>query len=458
MKNSPSIAQVFTGPMGGNGTNQGAAAILDQHQSALPYLQNLQAQRAQQQLVAAQQKRQKEKDWNALTRDMPDVWEVDSPYIEQDLQGYSNEITKLKLSGADPFEFYSDAGKAAREGEAKITKRKALADENRDYFQWAKETIDKDSGSKYDKAYAAEWFKKFTDPSITPEERAKLRYDSNPFKLDISDEELVTETVPDRTELEYESYTDPKAHKEILINKFIQDPELFDSKKKEGETIEQTATRLADLGQKMFPKERKKRPVGGNGGGGNGGGEKAKFSFSETIVPDNAGLIQDGLPNQGYVTRTGTNDNIPAIGVRDDNGNLIDWQFSGNYVVGPDGNIGLEGFKVVKGEVPPYPENGTPEEKTQWAMATMNKPTTKLEPTWIDLNRNENAMKSVLMGVDLYDRLGRQKPSKGGQSKPQETEKVATMSEVRAMLKQSPGYTEQELVDYYKSQGYTIKE
>lgn len=81
----------------------------------------------------------------------------------------------------------------------------------------------------------------------------------------------------------------------------------------------------------------------------------------------------------------------------------------------------------------------------------MNKPTTELKPTWIDLNRNENAMKSVLKGVDLYDRLGRKKPSKGGQQK-QETATGGkylikgteyTLEELKGM-----GYTEEQVAKY----------
>jgi len=264
VRNAPSSSVVYTGLSGGNGTGQGAAAILDQHGDGLAYVQNMYAKRAEQKLLAAQEKRKKEADWTKLNRDMPDVWDVDSEAIRGDLNTYSDELIRLKTEGYDPMDIDSQAGKRAKEIDATLTKRTNTAKGNQEYFQTAKLAIDKDVDGKYDKAYAADWFKKYTDPKLTPEERADMRYNSTPFKVDISDEELVTDTVPEYTELEYEAYIDPKAHKEILLNKFIQDPELFDSKKREGETIEQTAQRLVDLGQKMFPKERKKRPVGEN--------------------------------------------------------------------------------------------------------------------------------------------------------------------------------------------------
>jgi len=294
VRNAPSSSVVYTGPSGGNGTGQGAAAILDQHGDGLAYVQNMYAKRAEQKLLAAQEKRKKEADWTKLNRDMPDVWDVDSEAIRGDLNTYSDELIRLKTEGYDPMDIDSQAGKRAKEIDATLTKRTNTAKGNQEYFQTAKLAIDKDVDGKYDKAYAADWFKKYTDPKLTPEERADMRYNSTPFKVDISDEELVTDTVPEYTELEYEAYIDPKAHKEILLNKFIQDPELFDSKKREGETIEQTAQRLVDLGQKMFPKERKKRPVGGSGGGGNNQAEidvVANPTYDSSVSTDSQGRI-----------------------------------------------------------------------------------------------------------------------------------------------------------------------
>ncbi len=66
---------------------------------------------------------------------------------------------------------------------------------------------------------------------------------------------------------------------------------------------------------------------------------------------------------------------------------------------------------------------------------------------------------SNLIGQDLQTLIGQ---TTGGAA-PSATEakggeaKTATIQEVRDTLKQSPGYTEEELIQYYESQGYTIK-
>ena len=473
----PSSAVVYTGQSGGNGTNQGFGAILDQHPDFLPYAQRIYENKRAEDVKKAAQEREAAKEFQKVLKG-PDLGAVPlraQQQIQEGLTKYKQLALDMgtgkikgkdgrKLNPLDPYDL--EAASLLQAEELKLKSLKAAADNQDAYIMKA---LEASKDPKYSKKHLTERLGELKNAKTIEDVEAWMEV--NPLKVNRGTIDIVHDLAPklytaisetgNKTTLT-EAIT--KDNVDVLVEDHLnteQGMEDFEAGVIEGRWKDEEGMKEAIYKSAAAQNPGKKSTTFDeprvSQGGGSGGGNSNKFSFSESTITDNTGLIQDGLPNQGYVTRVGTNDNLPAIGVRDDNGNLIDWQFSGNYVVGPDGNIGLEGFKSVKGQTVPYPANGSQEEKMQWAM-TMGKTPAEMKPTWIDLNRNENAMKSVLMGVDLYDRLGRKKPSKGGQPKPQETEKVATMSEVRAMLKQSPGYTEQELVDYYKSQGYTIKE
>lgn len=472
MASLPSAAVVFSGQSGGRADNSGAAAILDENPDFLPYAQRIYENKRAEDVERAKQEREAAKEFQKVLKG-PDLGAVPlraQQQIQEGLTKYKQLALDMgtgkikgkdgrKLNPLDPYDL--EAASLLQAEELKLKSLKAAADNQDAYIMKA---LEASKDPKYSKKHLTERLGELKNAKTIEDVEAWMEV--NPLKVNRGTIDIVHDLAPklytaisetgNKTTLT-EAIT--KDNTDILVDDYLNTEQgledleagIIDGRWKDEEGMKEAIYKSAaaqNPGKKSttFDEPRVSQ------GGGSGGGNSNKFSFSESTITDNTGLIQDGLPNQGYVTRTGTNDNIPAIGVRDDNGNLIDWQFSGNYVVGPDGNIGLEGFKVEKGKVPPYPENGTQEEKTQWALATiMNKPTTELKPTWIDLNRNENAMKSVLMGVDLYDRLGRKKPSKGGQQK-QETATGGkylikgteyTLEELKGM-----GYTEEQVAKY----------
>lgn len=149
--------------------------------------------------------------------------------------------------------------------------------------------------------------------------------------------------------------------------------------------------------------------VGNTGSGSSGaGGVSEKLSMS-VGTDDTPGLSKDGNPNVVTVTRTGTNDNLPPIGVTNDKGELIDFQPI-KFVAGEDGKIGAYGWRIVPGESVPFPSDGSEAEKAAW-YTTNGKTPKKMEAVWVDYDTNENEFLAQT-GTDMYKKMGRKRGSK----------------------------------------------
>ena len=77
-----------------------------------------------------------------------------------------------------------------------------------------------------------------------------------------------------------------------------------------------------------------------------------------------------------FITRTGTNDNLPAISVKDDQGKLIEFQPSSFYLR-DDGKISVQGFKK----------------------NALN----KLDAAWVSYDANKDVFKSQALGYDIEE-------------------------------------------------------
>jgi hypothetical protein len=110
--------------------------------------------------------------------------------------------------------------------------------------------------------------------------------------------------------------------------------------------------------------------------------------------------------NKISITRTGTNDNLPFISVKDDSGILIDFQPSSFYLRS-DGKISVEGFKKNI--------DGDP------------------EPAWVSYDLNKDMFKSQALGYDVEEEFNRIKG--GGASSGTTSSGMSLAEQMRANAK-----------------------
>jgi hypothetical protein len=411
-----SAAIVYSGNQGGRADNSGSAPILDTAGDFLPYVMQINARREAERTAEATRAREaakaSEKAWASFEIDMPDVWAADSPYVEQDLVKYHDSLVEEKLKGGDPLDTYSDSGKLRKQNETQIKKRTSLAKDNEAYFTANKEAIAKDAAGKYDKKYAAEWFTKYADPKLTPEDRAKMRLDSSPYKLNYSETAFIDDTLPDPTQAGRKKFIDKGAHLAKMAS-IISSPEgqdIFNTLKKEGEDETKFMERMAEQAQKMHPPDYGPEPQPSNPtqkqisesmtvyGSGNW---KDKFNISAET--DDGTDYSQGL-NTINISKANTNDNLPIIAVLSD-----DVYVAPKY--NEDGTIARSERKE-KGEL----INFQPVEFKQRKDGGISvKGISDGEEVWVNYDKNEQKFKNQLNGFDVRQEF-KARNSGGGKS------------------------------------------
>lgn len=390
-----SAATVFTGLQGGRGDNSGSAAVLDTYGDFnQDYYYRLWEQ---QKATAAKEKEAKAKEqnkaWAEYSMEMPDVWQVDSPFLERDLMEYDKTITDMRLAGKDPENMYGPDGKKVKELQTGLLKQKAIATDNEKFYNDARAKIDADKGQNFDIGYAQNWLKEYADPNKTPQDRAKMRMEGSPYKLNITVTDFVADTISDETQDGRRIFRDPKAH-EAKVRGVIDSPNgdmIFEALKKDGEDKESFTKRMVAEGQLMFPPERKPSPQGSSSsssGGGGGWGDK----LSINVESGTFGELVQGVPNTVDVKRKGTNDDLPPIEVVDDGGAAITFQ-PVRFLKTNDG------WKVYG------------KKQTTKAATAMSPATTVTENVTIDYGKNHGAFVAQMEGFDLYKDVDENTPS-----------------------------------------------
>jgi hypothetical protein len=244
----------------------------------------------QKDLYARQEKKKQEIDqqnatWNAYLDDMPDVWQSDYEYVNKALNEYNDYIIDLKTQGLDPEALDPTIMKKIKELQNKVAKESSRAKDNETYSNQSFQLLNNDKANKYNKDYATKWLQDYGDPNKTPEQRAKMRIESNPFKMNYNMIEFIDDTIPkeevvDTGRLKTTS-RNKDAHQAVVFDYITNDQmgrDMYESLKKPNEDEKMFAERVALEGQKRYPvkQDRQVAPSRGSGSGSGDGGTKDK--------------------------------------------------------------------------------------------------------------------------------------------------------------------------------------
>jgi hypothetical protein len=326
----------------------GEAVVFDTSQ----FFQNV--YNMQKDLYARQEKKKREIDqqnatWNAFLEDMPDVWESDYEYVNKALNEYNDYIIDLKTQGLDPEALDPTIMKKIKQLQNNVAKETSRAKNNEDYSVKATQTFNGDKTNAYNKDHATQWFKEYTDPNKTPEQRAKMRAESSPFKYNYTMDEFIDETIPDEvytdTGRTKTIYRDKDSHKAIIFDNITNTDigkDIYETLKIANETPEQFTERVAELGQKKYgvKKDVQPPPSRGGGGSGGGGGKKEKKEPNVTYGKDSGADWDSSLVANKIMLQE-----KPAVGVKDLNGNTIKGFVPAyGFYIKPGGSVTAKGY------------------------------------------------------------------------------------------------------------------
>lgn len=293
----------------------GEAVVFDTSQ----FFQNV--YNLQKDIVADREKKRKEYEqqqatWNSLLEDPGDVWQSDYEYVNKAVNAYNDFIIDLKTQGIDPDTMDSSLLKKMKKLESEIRRATSAAKDNETYYNQSFNILNQDKQSKYNKDYATSWLRDYADPNKTPQERAVMRNESNPFKLNYNLIEFVDQTIPDAevTDTGRKKITsrNKEAHRSIVLDYVTNDPngqEIYESLKKPGETVDLFADRVAEEGQLLYPPKTDVQPPPSRGGGGGGGTKEEKNKI--TIAGQNK--IPDDRWDQNIAANKITMDKNPGV-------------------------------------------------------------------------------------------------------------------------------------------------
>lgn len=373
----------------------------------------------QRDVAAKQEQKKKEYEkqqatWNALLEDPGDVWQSDYEYVNKAVTEYNDFIIDLKSKGLDPETLDSSLMRKMKQLETNIRKTTSAAKDNETYSVQSFGILNQDKAGKYNKEYAAKWLQEYADPKKSPQDRAKMRNESNPFKLNYNIIDFVDKTIPepskDDSGRRSVTYRDENAHKSIVLSYIKNDPmgaEVFESLKEPGETEIAFAERIAKLGQEKYQPQTDVQPApqpretkGDDFKGGYGTGNwNNKLYMAYNTDPQYA----PGKKNKITITRGGTNDNLPFINVLDDNRKLISFQPS-SFLLRDDGKISVEGYEDVgKG---------------------------KTKKVFVSYDQNKDTFKSQAMGYDVQEDFNQINGSGTATQVPSSTTESATYTGV----------------------------
>lgn len=306
----------------------GEAVVFDTSQ----FFQNV--YNMQKDLEAKAEKKRKEYEqqqatWNSLLEDPGDVWQSDYEYVNKAVNAYNDFIIDLKTQGIDPDTMDASLLRKMKQLESEIRRATSAAKDNETYYNQSFNILNQDKQSKYNKDYATAWLRDYADPNKTPQDRARMRNESNPFKLNYDLIEFVDQTIPEEevvdTGRKKVISRNKEAHRSIVFDYVTNDPkgqEIYESLKRPGETVELFAERVAEEGQKKYPVNTDVQPAPSRGGSGGGGGaEKEKKKKVELVGEDK---VPDSKWSQDYnINAVSLGQEKPPVYVYTDEGEAV---------------------------------------------------------------------------------------------------------------------------------------
>jgi hypothetical protein len=291
------------------------------------------------------------------------VWQSDFEYVNKDVSEYNDFIIDLRSKGIDPSNMDPSLMRKMKELEANIRRTTAVAKDNETYSNQSFNTLNQDKANKYNKEHASNWLKEYADPNKTPQERAKMRTESNPFKINYNMIDFIDNTIPkeevvDKGRLKITS-RNKEAHRGLVLDFIMNDPsgqDVFESLKKDGEDEMAFAERVSQEGQKRYPsKEDRQVPAGGGGSRSSSDGGSRSSSDDVLIT----GQTKETNPkwDQSYsVNKIALGKTKPVYvytdPTYDEKGNLIDSKPVMNFVpadgfyLKPGGAVAAVGYGV----------------------------------------------------------------------------------------------------------------
>jgi hypothetical protein len=352
--------------------------------------------------------KQQQQTWNALLEDPGDVWQADFEYVNKSVNEYNDFIIDLRSKGIDPNNMNPQLLRKMKELESNIRRTTSAAKDNEAYSNSAFKTLNDDKANKYNKDHASQWLKDYADPTKTPQDRAKMRTETNPFKINYDVNQFIDDTIPKETVKDKgrlkTTYRDKDAHKTLILGYIMTDPsgqDVFESLKKDGEDEEAFAERIATLGQTRYPakEDRQVAPQprqtqdGFKGGYGTGNwNDKLNISADDTAPTQ---YYSSGV-NKIKVTRAGTNDDLPPVsGLVDDAGATMESFRPSVFFMGKDGKVSVFGYE--------YDDEGNPKDPNGKS---------------IDYTKNKSQLESQMSGFDVEQEFTKRRGGKQSSSAP----------------------------------------
>lgn len=334
----------------------GEAVVFDTSQ----FFQNVYSM--QKDLYARQEKKKQEIEqqnatWNALLDDMPDIWQSDYEYVNKALNEYNDYIIDLKTQGLDPDALDPMIMKKIKELQNKVAKETSRAKDNETYSNQAFQTLNNDKTNTYNKDHAAKWLQEYGDPTKTPEQRAKMRIESNPFKLNYNLIEFIDDTIPkeevvDTGRLKTTS-RNKDAHQAIVFDYITNDQmgkDMYESLKKPNEDETMFAERVALEGQKRYPpkQDRQVAPSGGGGGGNKSGSGSGSQKEPDVLITGQSKEV-DSRWDQSYgINKIALGKTKPVYVYGDDGNPVMNFVPADGFYLKPGGAVAAIGYGTVE--------------------------------------------------------------------------------------------------------------
>lgn len=345
-------SQGRVGPEGG-----GEATVFDTS-AFYTNMYNIQKDIMQERKKKQEEIKQQQQTWNALLEDPGDVWQADFEYVNKAVNEYNDFIIDLRSKGIDPNNMDPQLLRKMKELESNIRRTTSAAKDNEAYSNSAFKTLNDDKANKYNKDHASQWLKDYADPTKSPQDRAKMRTETNPFKINYDVNQFIDDTIPKETVKDQgrlkTTYRDKDAHKTLILGYIMTDPsgqDVFESLKKDGEDEEAFAERIATLGQTRYPAKEDKQvaPMGGGSGSGGGGGSKKEADVLIT------GQTKETNPkwDQTYsINKVALGKTKPVYVYDDSNKPVMNFVPADGFYLKPGGAVAAVGYGTIE-EVQP---------------------------------------------------------------------------------------------------------
>lgn len=341
------------GPEGG-----GEATIID-NSAFYTNMYNIQKDIMAERKKKQEEIKQQQETWNALLEDPGDVWQADYEYVNKAVNEYNDFIIDLRSKGIDPNNMDPQLLRKMKELESNIRRTTSAAKDNEAYSIQSFKILNDDKANKYNKKHATEWLRAYADPTKTPQDRAKMRTETNPFKINYDENKFIDDTIPKETVKDEgrvkKTYRDKDAHKALILGYIMSDPsgqDVFESLKEDGEDENAFAERIATLGQLRYPlQEDKQVAPTGRGGSGSGGGGGSKKEADVLIT----GQTKETNPkwDQTYsINKVALGKTKPVYVYDDSNKPVMNFVPADGFYLKPGGAVAAVGYGTIE-EVQP---------------------------------------------------------------------------------------------------------